>query len=155
MAEIPALLPVRAAGLWLRAAAPLSRTPRSPSEWRGYHGDQGALAESRRPAAGDLVGRRFLCISVKEKKLLCRGGQKQICCKVRFTWEIQHWDKMMLHYKLNVWPSSPILCFITRKKKGEGESEKERKREREDLINSPQVWRCRMEEACSTAMMCC
>lgn len=43
-AVLPALRLIRAGGLWLRAAAPLAATPRPPSEWRGCHGDQGALA---------------------------------------------------------------------------------------------------------------
>lgn len=46
--------PIRAGGLWLRAAARPAQTRRWPSEWRGCHGDRGASAWGRRPAAGDL-----------------------------------------------------------------------------------------------------
>ncbi len=64
-------LPFRAGGPWLRAAARPTPTRCWLSEWWGCHGDQGASAWGRRPAAEDLPMKRFLCIWVNGKAFLC------------------------------------------------------------------------------------
>lgn len=68
--------PIRAGGLWLRAAARLTPARCWPPEWQGCHGDQGASAWGRRPAAEGLPMWRFLCIWVNGKSLpVCCGEQ--------------------------------------------------------------------------------
>lgn len=75
-------VPIRAGGLWLRAAARLT-APRSwLSEWQGCHGDQGAAAWGRTPAAEDLPMWRFLCVEVKGKGLLCAAVRNPIRCSL-------------------------------------------------------------------------